>query len=199
MTPKEIFDENQKLVGWCFKKYIGEYSASDFEDIMQEGMLGLWEASQKYDESKEIKFSTFAVPYIFGYMKRYVRDKRNVIRIARSVYDKHDTELISNLRNVTSLDAEVSQDDGSSTRISDLIGDIPDEYEFITEDLIDNFLATIKDSKHRDIMEEYYYAYVWCKKLTHAEIVEKYKISQPQVSRIIKRYNKKFKEYIHNL
>lgn len=199
MTPKELFDKNQKLVGWCFKKYIREYSASDFEDIMQEGMLGLWEASQRYDESKGIKFATFAVPYIFGYMKRYVRDKRNVIRIPRSIYDKQNIELISNLRNTISLDAEISQDNGSSIRISDIIGDIPDEYEFVTENLIESFLSTIKDSKHRDIMEEYYYTYVWCKKLTQAELIEKYKVSQPQVSRIIKRYNKKFKEYIHNL
>ena len=199
MTPEELFHKNQQLVGWCFKKYIREYTASDYEDVMQEGMLGLWEAARRYDESKETKFSSFAVPYILGYMKKYIREKRNIIRIPRSAYTNQDTELITNLRNIISLDAEVLQDDGSSTSLYDLIESPSDEPEFLTEDLIDGFLSTIKDSIHRDIMEEYYYAYVWCNKLSQAELVRKYKISQPQVSRVIRRYNQKFIEYINNL
>ena len=199
MTPEELFNKNQKLVGWCFKKYIGEYTASDYEDVMQEGMLGLWEATRRYDESKETTFATFAVPYVFGYMKTYIREKRNIIRIPRSAYNDQNTELISNLRNITSLDAEVLQDDGSSISLYDLVESPSDTSEFLTEDLIDGFLSTIENPTHRDIMEEYYYAYVWCTKLTHAELVSKYKLSQPQVSRVIRRYNQKFVEYINDL
>ena len=69
MTPKELFDRNQNLVGFCFKRCLGDYTAPDFEDIMQEGLLGLWQAAQRYDESREVKFTTFAVHYIFGIMK----------------------------------------------------------------------------------------------------------------------------------
>lgn len=195
----ELFDRNQNLVGFCFKKYVGDYMTSDFEDIMQEGLLGLWQAAQRYDESKEVKFTTFAVHYIFGTMKRYMREKRNVIRIPRSAFESKDVDLISSLRSIASLDAEIPQANGSSIQLSDLIEDKSEEYKFITSDLIDNFIATIENSEHKHIMRDYYYAYVWDKSLTQEELAEKYKISQPTISRIIKKYTIKFQEYLNNL
>lgn len=198
MTPKELFDKNQKLVGFAFKKYIGNYSLSDHEDIIQEGMLGLWQAAVRFDESRGIKFNTFAMKYIYGCMLRYIRDNRNVIRVPRSVRDSGDAETMNLLLNVYSLDAEKQTDDNHSTSLIDTVADSPDEYEYLTEDIIDKFLDTIKNPIHRDIMEEYYYTIVWYGKITQRDLYEKYGTSQSNLSRILKRYNDEFAAYINN-
>lgn len=198
MTPKELFDKNQKLVGFAFKKYIGNYSLSDYEDVIQEGMLGLWQAAVRFDESKGVKFNTFAVKYIYRSMLRYIRDKRNMIRVPRAVRDAGDSDIINKILNVYSLDAEKQVDDNKSTSLIDTIADSPDDYEYITEEIIDKFLDTIENPIHRDIMEEYYYTIVWYGKITQRDLYEKYGISQPNLSRILKRYNDEFAAYINN-
>lgn len=198
MTPKELFDKNQKLVGFAFKKYIGNYSLSDYEDVIQEGMLGLWQAAVRFDESKGVKFNTFAVKYIYGSMLRYIRDERNMIRVPRAVRDAGDSDIINKILNVYSLDAEKQVDDNKSTSLIDTIADSPDDYEYVTEEIIDKFLDTIENPIHRDIMEEYYYTIVWYGKITQRDLYEKYDISQPTLSRILKRYNDEFAAYINN-
>lgn len=198
MTPKELFDKNQKLVGFAFKKYIGNYSLSDYEDVIQEGMLGLWQAAVRFDESKGVKFNTFAVKYIYRYMLRYIRDERNMIRVPRAVRDAGDSDIINKILNVYSLDAEKQVDDNKSTSLIDTIADSPDDYEYVTEEIIDKFLDTIENPIHRDIMEEYYYTIVWYGKITQRDLYEKYDISQPNLSRILKRYNDEFAAYINN-
>lgn len=198
MTPKELFDKNQKLVGYCFKKYVGNYSLPDYEDIIQEGMLGLWQAAVRFDESRGVKFNTFAVKYIYGSMLRYIRDGRNMIRVPRAVRDAGDSDTINKILNVYSLDAEKQVDDNKSTSLIGTIADSPDDYEYITEEIIDKFLDTIENPIHRDIMEEYYYTIVWYGKITQRDLYEKYGISQPNLSRILKRYNDEFAAYINN-
>lgn len=198
MTPKELFDKNQKLVGFAFKKYIGNYSLSDYEDVIQEGMLGLWQAAVRFDESKGVKFNTFAVKYIYGSMLRYIRDERNIIRVPRAVRDAGDSDIINKILNIYSLDAEKQVDDNKSTSLIDTIADSPDDYEYVTEEIIDKFLDTIENPIHRDIMEEYYYTIVWYGKITQRDLYEKYDISQPALSRILKRYNDEFAAYINN-
>lgn len=196
MTPRELFDANTSIVGWCFKKYVNNYKSPEFDDIMQEGMLGLWEAACRFDDSKGYKFTTFAVPYVFGRMKHYMRNKTNVIRPPRSVFENSDVKALSELYSIQSLDMEVFDDGGTPVLLRDLIGAPPDEYEFITEDLLESFLDTIDNQMHKDIMEEYYYSYIWGIHPKQVYLAEKYGTCQAQIARIIKKYNQKFVEFI---
>ena len=199
MTPKELFDKNQKLVGWCMKQYIhSQINASEFDDIMQEGRLALWEAAQRYDVSRGTQFSTYAVRYIMGRMKRYVRELQTVIRIPRSAYTQNDADTINSLRNITSLDAPISISDDSTATLYELVGTTSDEYEYITEDLIESFLSTIENPWHRDIIEEYLYAKVWSTPPTQDALAEKYNTTQPSIARIIRNYKKQFRLFVSN-
>lgn len=45
----------------------------DYDDLLQAGYVGLAEAITRYDPSKEIAFSTFAVPWILGEITSAVR------------------------------------------------------------------------------------------------------------------------------
>jgi len=48
------------------KNIASKYSNNNvlYDDLVQEGTIGLWKAWQRYDESREAKFSTYAVYWI---------------------------------------------------------------------------------------------------------------------------------------
>lgn len=93
MNKNELIENNMKLVHYVINKYYPTYSYN--EDVIQEGMVGLCYAAEKYDESKS-KFSTFANKCILNNIRTYFK------RTA-----KHDNHL--------SLDYEVTTDLGTMT------------------------------------------------------------------------------------
>ena len=69
------------------------------EDLYQAGIIGLLEAYQKYDNSFNTKFSTYAYPYIFGEMSKLVREDKN-IKISRNIIRlKNSIEKAKNILN----------------------------------------------------------------------------------------------------
>lgn len=59
----------------------------EYEDLFQNGCLGLIKAVDKFDESKGFAFSTYAVPVIMGEIKRIFRDG-GAIKVSRSLKEK---------------------------------------------------------------------------------------------------------------
>ena len=198
MTPEELFNTNRSLVGWCYKKYIKDFSNPHHEDIMSEGDLALWQACINFDPSKGCQFTTYAVPVIAGAMMKYYRDKCNVIRIPRRIFDDRDLTTLNLLLNTKSLEAEIEQGDGSSITLGDMIAGKPDVHEYITEDIVESFISTINNPVHKNLMEEYYYDAIWGSgETTQTELGKKYgNISQAQCCRLIKKYNQLFAEFL---
>jgi len=54
-----------------------------FEDLLQAGTIGLVKAVDRFDPSRNLKFSTFAVPTIAGEIKRYLRDHAWQVNVPR--------------------------------------------------------------------------------------------------------------------
>lgn len=54
-----------------------------YDDIVQEGVLGLYDALRKFDSSRGIRFATFARPYIKNSIKRYLRDNSHFLSIPK--------------------------------------------------------------------------------------------------------------------
>lgn len=73
--------ENENLVHSIVNKYNGYY---DRDDLYQVGMIGLINASKKFDSSVGVKFSTYAYKYILGEVTKYMRENTN-IRISRDI------------------------------------------------------------------------------------------------------------------
>jgi RNA polymerase sigma-B factor len=72
-----------------------------YDDLVQIGCLGLIQAIEKYDPAHGYTFSSFAVPYIKGQIKHYLRDKSNSIRIPRKCVElkNKSNKIIKELRN----------------------------------------------------------------------------------------------------
>jgi RNA polymerase sigma-B factor len=54
-----------------------------YEDLIQVGCIGLIRAIERFDLSKGVAFSSFAIPYIRGEIQHYLRDKSPTVRIPR--------------------------------------------------------------------------------------------------------------------
>ncbi len=79
-----LVEGNLKLVLSILKKY--QNRCDNMDDLFQIGCIGLMKAIDNFDLSKNVRFSTYAVPLILGEVRRYLRDNSN-IRISRSIKD----------------------------------------------------------------------------------------------------------------
>ena len=55
----------------------------ELEDLYQIGAMGFVKAIKRFDTNFEVKLSTYAVPYILGEIKRYIRDD-GMVKVSRS-------------------------------------------------------------------------------------------------------------------
>ena len=75
---------NMRLVLSVVKRF--HTNKNSIDDIFQVGFVGLIKAMDNFDESFNVKFSTYAVPMIIGEIRRFLRDNSSV-RVSRSLRD----------------------------------------------------------------------------------------------------------------
>ncbi|MDR1664820.1 MAG: RNA polymerase sporulation sigma factor SigF [Clostridiales bacterium] len=77
---ERIIKENSGLIWSVVKKFANRgYEA---EDLYQIGAIGLLKCIRKFDQSYDVKFSTYAVPMIIGEIKRFLRDD-GMLKVSR--------------------------------------------------------------------------------------------------------------------
>lgn len=58
-------------------------STESYEDLVQVGSIGLIRAIERFDLSQGYALTTFAVPYIQGDIRHYLRDRQSLVKIPR--------------------------------------------------------------------------------------------------------------------
>jgi RNA polymerase sigma factor (sigma-70 family) len=59
------------------------------EELIQIGAEGLIKAVEKFNPTKKVKLSSYAVPFIYGAMAQFVRDKARMVKVPRSLQETH--------------------------------------------------------------------------------------------------------------
>jgi RNA polymerase sigma-B factor len=80
-----LIEMNMSLVRYAAGRFRGR--GDDMEDITQVGMIGLIKAIDRFDLSREVEFTTFAVPYIVGEIKRFFRDTSWAVHVPRRLQE----------------------------------------------------------------------------------------------------------------
>lgn len=78
----ELIKANMGLVRSIALRFRGR--GAEYEDLVQIGSIGMLKAVKNFDLTREIRFSTYAVPLIIGEIKRFLRDD-GIIKVSRSL------------------------------------------------------------------------------------------------------------------
>lgn len=78
----KIAENNMGLVHACCKRFSGK--GIEYEELFAAGCLGLAKAINKFDESRNLQFSTYAFPVIMGEIKRLFRDG-GAVKVSRTL------------------------------------------------------------------------------------------------------------------
>ena len=80
-----FIEKHYGLVHACCHRFTGR--GVDYEDLFQAGSVGLIKAADAFDESRNVCFSTYAVPVILGEIKRIFRDG-GTVKVGRTLKER---------------------------------------------------------------------------------------------------------------
>ena len=206
---------NMKLVNWVIENKIKTYDFYEYDirDLKQMGYIGLIKAVDNFDESKDKKFSTYAVPMIFGEITNKARTTKNGVKYGLKImnnrykinelknYKNKSYEEIAKELNLT-ID-EVKEIERVSfktyklydkTRVSSKQEDgvtymdaLREKYNFETDILINDLIERLND-REKEVLTLFI-----INDYTKKEIAEKVHLNVKTVNTIIKKSLEKIK------
>ena len=212
---EDLVKDNSGLVWNIARRFINR--GYELEDLYQIGSIGFIKAIKRFDINLDVQLSTYAVPYILGEIKRFIRDD-GLIKVSRQTKElnikikmlsneylsKYGEEItvtkISQLLNITkeevasaiessiSIDSIDSNNTDDNRSLIDKISNEKDEYNVLVNHLdLKKVIRELNDRERQIILLRYY------KEQTQTQVGKVLGITQVQVSRIEKKVLEKMK------
>lgn len=106
----KLVTDNVGLIYMVLKRFAGR--GHEQEDLFQIGAIGLLKAIDKFDLSRDLSFSTYAVPMIIGEIRRFLRDD-GIIHVSRQIKD--------HARRIAVVKEELKKSNNCDPTIDDLV------------------------------------------------------------------------------
>ena len=202
---EKLIVKNNGLIWSIVRRF--PYKEVEPDDLYQIACIGFLKAVRRFDFSYNVELSTYAVQYIFGEIKKFVRDD-GIIKVSRHI--KELGTKIKEIKNIYGNDLQISKlseilginedeicmaisankkiesinqyiyEDGSCERIDKICVRNDEENildKILVSDLIDNL-----DKREKEIIKLRYF-----EGKTQSQVAKIIGISQVQVSRIERR------------
>ena len=164
---------NQNLIYFILKKYNCIYN----EDLFQIGMIGLIKATEKYDKSKKVLFSSFAYQCISYEILVH--------------FKKQNRKSFNDFANTVSYHAMLNEENGKGT-LEEYLGYTPDfDQNIIISELYRNIDTLLTPIEKSTLIS--YYGLCNTPPTKQVELSKKLNMSQANISRIIRCAKRKLK------
>jgi RNA polymerase sigma-B factor len=218
-----LIEMNITLVQYAASRFRSR-SSDEMEDIVQVGTIGLIKAIDRFELTREVEFTSFAVPYIVGEIKRFFRDTSWAVHVPRRLQEarvqlaKATEELRSRLGRTPTvkelsqlmslseeevIEARLASNGYNSSSLDATINSTSDGESalanFIGADdhaleLVEDFNALAPMIAQLDDRERRIIHMRFVDELTQAQIGEHLGVSQMHVSRLLNRTLAKLRE-----
>lgn len=206
----KLVTENSNLIWSIVTRF--KDRGYEIEDLYQIGCIGFIKSIKRFDTNYEVKLSTYAVPYILGEIKRFIRDD-GPVKVSRSIKElSYKIKLIQNeyitkkgrdiqigelakLLKVSKEDIVIAMDsnntvesidrrvnDSDDLTIMDKLKSNVDQEKDIVNKITIKTLIEGLDEKSRKIIMLRYY-----RGKTQSQVAELLGVTQVQVSRLEKK------------
>ncbi|MER7981051.1 RNA polymerase sigma factor SigF [Streptomyces sp. NPDC095817] len=211
-----LIEMNVSLVKFAASRFRNRGSG-EMEDIIQVGTIGLIKAIDRFDLTREVEFTSFAIPYITGEIKRFFRDTSWAVHVPRRLQEArvelakateelrtrlgrtptvHELAQLMNLSEEQVNEARIAANGYISSSLDAALS-TSDEGETALADFLgtdDHALELVEDFQSLAPMiaelgerERRILHMRFVDELTQAQIGERLGISQMHISRLIKR------------
>ncbi|MFE5033997.1 RNA polymerase sigma factor SigF [Streptomyces sp. NPDC056683] len=211
-----LIEMNMSLVRFAAGRFRSR-GPEEMEDIVQVGMIGLIKAIDRFELTREVEFTSFAIPYIVGEIKRFFRDTTWAVHVPRRLQEARvqlarateelrsrlgRTPTVKELSELMSLpedevrEARLASNGYSSSSLDATINGSEDGesalQDFIGTDdraleLVEDFHALAPMIAALDERDRQVIHMRFVEELTQAQIGERLGVSQMHVSRLLSR------------
>ncbi|MFD7922661.1 RNA polymerase sigma factor SigF [Streptomyces sp. NPDC059740] len=209
-----LVEINLSLVRYAAARFRSR--GDEMEDIVQVGTIGLIKAIDRFDLEREVEFTTLAIPYITGEIKRFFRDTTWDVRVPRRLQELR-VDLARATERLTTdlgrspkvaelaehlgiseeevLEGQVAANGYNASSLDATFGDDEDDgslADFIGEadaemDLVENLHALKPALGVLDDRERHILELRFGQEMTQSEIGKELGVSQMHVSRLLSR------------
>lgn len=141
----KLVSSNQRLVWKIARGY--QNRGIDVEDLVQEGLMGLMKATEKFDIKRGVKFSTYATWWIKQGIGRYITNNGPAIRIPA-----HVVGLSMRIRRATEEFKQEFGMDPMIPELAELVGASEDHVKSALESRGTEYQPRILDSGTGDVL-----------------------------------------------
>ncbi|WP_393097150.1 RNA polymerase sigma factor SigF [Streptomyces sp. LN325] len=218
-----LIEMNMSLVQYAAGRFRSR-GQDEMEDIVQVGTIGLIKAIDRFELTREVEFTSFAVPYIVGEIKRFFRDTSWAVHVPRRLQEariqlaKATEELRSRLGRMPSVrelsqlmclseeevnEARLASNGYNSSSLDATISSSEDGEAALADfigiddnalELVEDFNALAPMIAELDDRERRIIHMRFVDELTQAQIGEHLGVSQMHVSRLLTRTLAKLRE-----
>ena len=191
-----LFMHNIKIVFNQAKKYMSK--VEDFDALVQDGMIGLGEAVNRFDIDKDVKFITYAVPWVRKYMLMHFYGKTVEL-------DKRSMSIDS-----PTLMSSMKSSAGNEVTFENYINEYLDPSTYNRKTIIDELSANelagicqnlynrMENDKSLSAIDKAVFTDMFQNHEKTRDIAEKYNIEMSDVSEIKHKILSKFKTILVN-
>lgn len=174
----KLIKENNGLIWSVVRRFW--YCQIEPDDLYQIACIGFIKAVRRFDFEYKVELSTYAVRYIFGEIKKFIRDD-GIVKISRNI---KETGFKLKMESIN----QYVYEDNNCEKQERITLENSNEEDVINKVLISNLLEHLK-IRDKKIIELRYF-----KEKTQTEVAGILGISQVQVSRIERRLLKELKQ-----